>query len=214
MKGRLLVSSLRLFPSFSIIYFGFPSSIFILPAKSMAKLPLFFFFFFIIQLCICFPFSLSQSTAASEDSCNGIFLSYTYISGNPIPPNLTISDPPHQPYKFESNLTILNNGLRELKSWRVFVGFQHGEVLVSAPNAVLDDGSSLPAQVGNSTVFAGFPQRDLKTAVETAGNFNQMRVEMLLVGTQFGVAAPDFPLPSTITLANDGFSCPNPTKSK
>ncbi|RVW64839.1 hypothetical protein CK203_052008 [Vitis vinifera] len=31
-------------------------------------------------------------------------------------------------------------------------------------------------------------------------------------GTQFGVTDPDVPLPSTITLANDGFSCPNPTK--
>ena len=79
---------------------------------------------------------------------------------------------------------------------------------------MLDDGSLLPANVGNGTVFSGFPERDLKTAVETAGYLPQMRAQVQLVGTQFGVADPDVPLPSTITLANDGFSCPNPTKCK
>lgn len=87
-------------------------------------------------------------------------------------------------------------------------------MLVSASNAVLDDGRLLPADVGNGTVFVGFPARDLKTAVETAGDMSQMGAQVQLVGTQFGVADPDVPLPSTITLANDGFSCPNPTNCK
>ncbi|KAM7486917.1 hypothetical protein LguiA_002926 [Lonicera macranthoides] len=64
--------------------------------------------------------------------------------------------------RFESSLTILNNGLDELKSFRVFVGFQHDELLVSASNAVLADGTSLPALVGNGTLFAGYPSTDLR----------------------------------------------------
>ena len=79
---------------------------------------------------------------------------------------------------------------------------------------MLDDGTLLPANVGNGTVFAGFPERDPKTAVETAGDWSQMGAQVRLVGTQFGVAEPDVPLPSTITLANDGFSCPALTKWK
>lgn len=107
---------------------------------------------------------------------------------------------------------ILNNGLQELKSWKIFVGFRYDEFLVSASQAVLADGTSLPAGVGNGTVFSGFPTTDLKTAVETAGDVTQMQVQIDLVGTQFGVAAPDVPMPSNISLVNDGFICPKPTK--
>ncbi|XP_022723170.1 COBRA-like protein 7 [Durio zibethinus] len=154
------------------------------------------------------PFSLSQTNAAapspSADSCNGIFLSYAYSSGTKLKP----TDPSHQPYRFESVLTVLNNGDEELKSWMVFVGFKNDEILVSASNAVLADGTTLPAEVGNGTVFAGYPMSDLKTAIETAGDLSQMQVQVQLVGTQFGVAAPDVPLPDNIQLANDGFVCP------
>ncbi|KAK2965220.1 hypothetical protein RJ640_019975 [Escallonia rubra] len=147
-------------------------------------------------------FTVSQSQNPA-DSCNGIFISYVYNSGFGIPPNLT--DLTAQPYNFQSTLTVLNNGLEELKSWRVFVGFQHKEYLVSASQAVLADGTSLPAEVGNGTVFSGFPATDLKSAVQTAGDINQMRARVDLVGTQFG--APEFPMPTNISLANDGFSC-------
>ncbi|KAK9206940.1 hypothetical protein WN943_017223 [Citrus x changshan-huyou] len=57
------------------------------------------------------PPSVSLSTA-----CNGVFLSYTHTTGYPIPP----TNPANQAYRFESTVTILNNGLNELKSWRVF----------------------------------------------------------------------------------------------
>lgn len=87
------------------------------------------------------------------------------------------------------------------------MGFQHDEYLVSASNAVLSDGTTLPAKVGNGTVFAGYPMSDLKTAIETAGDSTQMQVQVNLVGTQFGVASPGVPLPSNISLANDGFIC-------
>ncbi|KAK2993520.1 hypothetical protein RJ640_025530 [Escallonia rubra] len=103
-----------------------------------------------------------------------------------IPPDLR-SDPKAQPYRFESTLIVLNNGLEELKSWRVFVGFQHDEYLVSASNAVLADGSSVPGLVGNVTVFAGYPSGDLKTGIETAGDLTQMSARVDLLGTQFGV---------------------------
>ncbi|KAK9933900.1 hypothetical protein M0R45_021071 [Rubus argutus] len=153
------------------------------------------------------PISLSQTTEApapAADLCNGIFLSYSYSTGRKIMP----TDLPLQPYRFESTLTVLNNGDEDLKSWEVFVGFKHGEILASASNAVLVDGSSFPGSVENGTVFAGFPQTDLKTAIETAGDLTQMQVQVNLIGTQFGVAPPDVPMPANITLANDGYSCP------
>ncbi|XP_028788678.1 COBRA-like protein 7 [Neltuma alba] len=151
----------------------------------------------------------SISRAQTASSCNGILLSYAYTGGTRLPPN--VSDPKQQPYRFESTITVLNNGLDELKSWKVFVGFQHNEFLVSASNAVLGDGTSLPAGVGNGTVFAGYPMTDLKTAVETAGDLTQMQGQIDLVGTVFGVAPPNVPMPANITLANDGFVCRKPT---
>ncbi|KAK4745605.1 hypothetical protein SAY87_011917 [Trapa incisa] len=157
------------------------------------------------------PFTPAQTTAAAPapvyDACNGVFLSYAYIAGARIPP----TDPANQAYRFESTLTILNNAAEELRSWQVFVGFQHDELLVSASGAVLADGNSLPSAVGNGTVFAGYPSTDLKSAIETAGDVTQMQVQVNLKGTQFGVKSPSVPMPSNISLVNDGFVCPKPT---
>ncbi|KAA8549115.1 hypothetical protein F0562_000799 [Nyssa sinensis] len=167
----------------------------------------------VFLITISLPISTCQiQQPPTVGTCNGIFISYAYNSGYPLPPNLLPAFPTQQPYKFQSFLTILNNGLEELKSWRVYVGFGNKEFLVSASHAVLADGTSLPADVGNGTVFAGFPVPDLKSAAQTAGDVNQMQARIELVGTQFGVAAPDVPLPSIVTLVNDGFSCPGPTK--
>ncbi|XP_006406797.2 COBRA-like protein 8 [Eutrema salsugineum] len=140
--------------------------------------------------------------------CNGVFVSYTYSTGSDIKPN----DTKNQPYRFESVITVLNNARDELKSWRVFVGFAHQEILVSATNSVLGDGSSLPASVGNGTTFVGYPTADLKSAIMTAGDVTQMQARVELVGTQFGVAPPNVPLPKNITLVNDGWKCPKPTQ--
>ncbi|KAI4334917.1 hypothetical protein L6164_013618 [Bauhinia variegata] len=158
---------------------------------------------------ITFAGILPCDAQAGAASCNGIYLSYAYTGGTWLPPN--VSDPAKQPYRFESTITVLNNGLDELKSWRVFVGFQHDELLVSASNAVLADGTTLPASVGNGTTFAGYPMTDLKTAVETAGDLTQMQVQIDLVGTLFGVVPPTVALPKNITLANDGFICRKPS---
>ncbi|GLU08434.1 hypothetical protein SLE2022_253470 [Rubroshorea leprosula] len=161
----------------------------------------------LILFCVVIPFSVSQTDVApppAADSCNGVFVSYVYGTGSKLKP----TNKTHQAYRFESTLTVLNNGDRVLKSWRVFVGFKHDELLVSASNAVLVDGSSFPASVGNGTTFAGYPMSDLKTAIETAGDVTQMQVQVKLVGTQFGVAPPAVPLPDNISLVNDGFECP------
>ncbi|PKI40165.1 COBRA-like protein 7 isoform X2 [Punica granatum] len=132
-------------------------------------------------------------------------MSYNYTGGREISP----TNPANQPYRFESTLTVQNNGLDELKSWQVFIGFQHDEILVSADTAILADGTSLPARVGNGTTLAGFPDGDLETAVETAGDLNHMQAVVQLVGTQFKVTPPNIPLPANITLMNEGYSCPN-----
>ncbi|MED6124486.1 hypothetical protein PIB30_059331 [Stylosanthes scabra] len=163
-------------------------------------------FFYIFLIIIAAAPSHSQPQSAS--SCNGIFLSYTYTGGSRLPPNT--SDAANQPYRFTSQLTVLNNGLEDLKSWKVFVGFRHLEWLVSASKAVLADGTELPAAVGNGTVFEGSGVRDLKTAAETAGDLSQMMVTVDMVGTVFGVAPPSVPMPSTIRLSNDGFRCGKP----
>lgn len=92
----------------------------------------------------------------------------------------------------------------------MFVGFQHDEYLVSASNAVLADGNKIPGSVGNGTIFAGFPNPDLKTGIETAGDLTQMSVRVALVGTQFGVGPPAVPMPTNISLVNDGWVCPEP----
>lgn len=162
-------------------------------------------------LLISLPVSISQTSSNNARDCNGIFITYIYDSGFPLPPNVSAYDPNNQAYNFRSNLTILNNSPDELKSWRVFVGFQHRELLVSASHAVLADGTILPGDAGNGTVFAGFPNTDLKSAIQTAGDVNQMQARIELVGTQYGVASPAVPLPSSISLANDGFLCPPST---
>lgn len=75
----------------------------------------------------------------------------------------------------------------------------------------MTDGTILPADVSNGTSFSGFPNTDLKTAIETAGDLEQMEAVVKLVGTQFGVKPPNVPLPGNITLMNDGFVCPKPS---
>uniref|UniRef100_A0A1J3F9F4 COBRA-like protein 9 n=1 Tax=Noccaea caerulescens TaxID=107243 RepID=A0A1J3F9F4_NOCCA len=144
-----------------------------------------------------------------SELCNGIFLSYTFKVGRKIPPN----DTTDQPYRFESVLTVLNNGREELKEWRVFVGFQHREILISATNAIIVNGTEFPAPVENGTILGGFPVSDLKTAIQTAGDLKQMTARIVLVGTQFMVTPPAIPMPSNISLVNDGWLCPEPTPS-
>lgn len=94
------------------------------------------------------------------------------------------------------------------------MGFRQKEILVSASNAVVVDGLTLPAIVGeDGAVFAGYPQADLKTGIQTAGDINQMSVKVEFEGTQFGVAPPNVPWPTNISIVNDGYNCPLPSRS-
>ncbi|KAK9672972.1 hypothetical protein RND81_12G138200 [Saponaria officinalis] len=145
----------------------------------------------------------------SSDTCNGIYLSYSYTSGQKLHP---IRPGPAQPYSFKSTLNLLNNDDVELKSWKAFVGFHHGEVLVSSDGAVLANGSGLPGLVDEGAVFSGFPKSDLKTGIQTAGNLDAMSAVVSFEGTQFGVAPPNVPLPNNVSLVNDGYTCPKPLK--
>ncbi|KAL8468897.1 hypothetical protein ACS0TY_031922 [Phlomoides rotata] len=143
--------------------------------------------------------------------CNGIFITYTYVSRTreyPFLKNVTA-----QPWAFKSILAILNAGLYELKNWKIFVGFQNNEILVSATNAVIVDGNELPSPVGNGTTFSGYPQSDLKTSVDTAGDLTQIQTQVELSGTHFGIRPPGYPMPRTIHLVNDGYKCPAPARS-
>ncbi|XP_039171803.1 COBRA-like protein 10 [Eucalyptus grandis] len=142
-----------------------------------------------------------------QESCNGIFLTYNFMERTKEYPR--IKNASAQAWAFKSQMTVLNAGLEELKAWKVFVGFQHNEILVSAGGAVSIDGEDFPAKVGNNgTTFAGYPQADLKTSIDTAGDINQIQAKIELTGTQFGVKPPGVPMPKTIRLQNDGYKCP------
>lgn len=146
----------------------------------------------------------------AQENCNGIFLSYDFISRTKEYPH--VKNATAQSWAFNATATILNTGIYELKAWKMFVGFQHDEILVSAAGAVLIDADDFPAAVGNGTSFSGSSHPDLKTSIDTAGDLSQIQVQIQIRGTQFGVKPPGIPMPKTIKLVNDGFKCPEPTK--
>ncbi|CAI0401936.1 unnamed protein product [Linum tenue] len=182
--------------------------------------------FLILLITLLLPQSLAQPAAPApfpppanpplppppppqKAACNGVFVSYVANGGGSA---IAPTNPSNQAYRFSGAVTVTNNDVKELKAWRVFVGFQFDEVLVSADKAVLDDGSPLPAAVGkNGTVLAGFPQSDLKTAIQTAGDSTQTEVQVQLIGSRFGPPPNDTnpALPANITLRNAGYSCPD-----
>lgn len=103
---------------------------------------------------------------------------------------------------------VLNGGTEELKSWQVFIGFQHKEILVSVGGAQVVGADDLPISVGKTgATLIGYPNTDLKTAIETAGDFTQIQANVDITGTQFGMKTGT-PMPKTIRLDNVGFKCP------
>ncbi|KAL2472976.1 COBRA-like protein 10 [Forsythia ovata] len=144
-----------------------------------------------------------------QGKCDGIFVTYNFMGREKIYP--LVKNVSAQAWSFKAMATVLNAGAYELKSWKIFIGFQHNELLVSADGAVVvdGDGDGFPVQVGkNGTLLAGFPQSDLETAIDTAGDYTQMMVQVNIVGTQFGVKPKATPMPKTIKLVNDGYKCP------
>lgn len=143
-------------------------------------------------------------------SCNGIFISYQFVSRKKEYPHL--KNATAQPWAFKSTATVLNTGTTEMKEWKLFIKFQHKEILVSASGASVEDADDMPADVSNGTTLTGSGQSVLKTSIDTAGDLTQIQAEMKLVGTQFGVRPPGVPMPKTIKLQNDGYKCPAPNR--
>ncbi|KAK4745811.1 hypothetical protein SAY87_012123 [Trapa incisa] len=153
------------------------------------------------------PKEEKKKTLKAQDECNGIFISYTFIEREKEYPHL--KNATAQSWAFKSQLSVLNTGTDELKAWQVLAKFQHGEVLVSTGGAVIIDGGDLPAKVSkNGTLFAGYPMSDLKTAIETAGDINQIQALVDIKGSVFGVKPPGIPMPKFIRLQNEGYECP------
>ncbi|KAL5736026.1 hypothetical protein ACOSP7_030496 [Xanthoceras sorbifolium] len=148
----------------------------------------------------------APETPPGQDDCNGIFLTYNFNGREKEYPRL--KNATAQAWAFKAVASILNAGSEELKAWRMFVGFQNREILVSATGATIVDGTDFPAAVGNGTTFVGNPMVDLKTAAETAGDINQISVQIEITGTQFGVKPPQLPMPKQLKLVNDGWKCP------
>ncbi|KAA8526948.1 hypothetical protein F0562_008823 [Nyssa sinensis] len=119
-----------------------------------------------------------------------------------------------QSWAFKSTAAVLNAGSNELKSWKIYIGFQHGEILVSAGGAIVVDGDGFPTRVGNESYLVGYPQTGSKTAIDTAGDFTQIQANIEMTGTQFGVKPSGTPMPKTIKLVNEGYKCPAPKRHK
>ncbi|KAG0481819.1 hypothetical protein HPP92_009903 [Vanilla planifolia] len=145
-----------------------------------------------------------------EEDCNGVFITYTFIS--------RIKEFPHvknasaQAYAFKAQATVTNTMDKDLKQWKLYVGFQHKEILVSVDGAVIAEGTDFPCPVGNGTTFAGFPQADLANSIDTAGDMTKIQVQIKLLGTQFGVKPTGIPMPKTIKIVHDGIKCPAPKR--
>ncbi|KAJ4813249.1 Protein COBRA [Rhynchospora pubera] len=172
----------------------------------------------LLGLCLLFAthsaqdYDNSDNTPAipAQDTCIGVFLTYTFIERAKEFPH--VKNASAQAYAFKAQATVLNTMSENLKAWKMFIGFQHNEILVNTDAAVLMDGLEFPAHVGNGTMISGYPMSDLMNAIDTAGDLNQIQAKIDIKGTQFGVKPPGTPMPKTIKLVNDGFRCPVPTK--
>ncbi|GAA0171286.1 hypothetical protein LIER_25356 [Lithospermum erythrorhizon] len=152
-----------------------------------------------------------KKVSKEQEMCNGIFLTYDFSSKEKLYPHLKNASA--QPWSFMSTASIVNMGLYEVKAWKMFIGFQHGESIVSIDGASIVDVEGPPYKVGkNGTTIVGATKVDLKTAVDTAGDYEQMQVIINFKGTLFGGKQLSKPMPKTIKLQNDGFKCPAATK--
>lgn len=143
------------------------------------------------------------------DECNGIFLTYSFTSREKVYPK--VKNASAQAWAFKSMASITNVGDHELKGWEMHVGFQHREILVSATGATVVDADDFPVAVGNGTTFAGNPMADLKTSIDTAGDYTQIQAQIEITGTMFGLKPNAVPMPKNIKLVNDGWKCPKAT---
>ncbi|KAI4322812.1 hypothetical protein L6164_022471 [Bauhinia variegata] len=181
----------------------------IFPWKTAALLLLVFVCYSRVEVCYGQDYDDEKKAAPPPnpafDMCSGIFLTYSFQGRDKEYPH--VKNVSAQAWAFKAEASVTNQGDEELKGWKMYIGFQHREILVSASGAVPIDVEDFPAAVGNGTTLAGNPMTDLKTAIETASDYNQMQVRIQLTGTQFGLKTGT-PMPKTIRLENDGYKCP------
>ncbi|XP_010519279.1 PREDICTED: COBRA-like protein 10 [Tarenaya hassleriana] len=147
----------------------------------------------------------SSESPPEMAKCNGIFMSYSFSGREKEYPH--VKNATAQSWAFRANAMIVNVGTEELKGWQMFIGFRHKELIVSATGASPMDGD-FPLDASNGTTFIGSTNTDLKTSIETAGDYNQISANIEIVGTLFGVKLGVTPMPSNIKLINDGWQCP------
>ncbi|KMZ63191.1 putative Protein COBRA [Zostera marina] len=163
---------------------------------------------------ILFPLcTYQQQTLPSQsprDLCNGVFLEYKAGVRSIIHPMFP-DEPARQPYRFEAVASVYNGDSIPVEQWILDLEYPNETVIVSASNVVITDGSAFPYIVGeNGSVgisFYGSPNSDLKTAIETAGDINQIQAKIDIVGTQFGDSPPAEVLPNNMKLDNKKFIC-------
>jgi hypothetical protein len=150
-----------------------------------------------------------EALPPTAENCNGVFISYDFLDrrkGFPRVKNVTA-----QSWAFNATATILNTGKDVLKAWKLFIGFQHHEILVSANGGIPFEAGDFPSSVGNGTTLVGSSLPDLETSIDTANDLSQIQALIQIAGTQFGVRPPAIPMPKNIKLVNDGFKCPRPS---
>lgn len=133
-----------------------------------------------LAIIISLPSSSSQPLQPPNIAgvCNGILISYIYNSGFQLPPIYLPSEAAKVPYRFQSTLFLQNTtALRSLNLGRSLFNMENSWPQPIVP--VLADGILLPADVSNGTVFARkSPDTDLKTAIQTGGDFTQMQARV------------------------------------
>ncbi|KAL0726910.1 hypothetical protein Bca4012_023003 [Brassica carinata] len=140
--------------------------------------------------------------------CNGVYMSYSSGGREKLYPRT--NNATAQAWSFKATAMIVNTGIEEVKGWEMFVGYHHREIIVSATGAVSSDGD-FPYDASNGTTFIGSPNTDLKTSIETAGDYTKISTNIEITGTLFGGRGTATPLPKTIKLVNDGWQCPAAT---
>ncbi|XP_047162117.1 COBRA-like protein 10 [Vigna umbellata] len=154
----------------------------------------------------------AKALPPAGETCNGIFISYDFLKRTKEYPH--VKNVTAQSWAFSSTASVLNTGKEVFKAWKLFIEFQHDEILVSVGGGNIEEATEFPASVGNGTTFVGASQPDLDSAINTAQDLSQIQAVIDLTGTQFGVKPPTVPMPKTIKLVNDGYKCPKPTTHK
>lgn len=153
--------------------------------------------------------AMATALPPAAETCNGVFISYQLMDRRKEFPR--VKNVTAQSWAFNATAKVLNTGKDVVKSWKLFIGFQHDEILISADGGIPFEAGELPADVGNGTTLVGSNLADLETSINTANDMNQIQALIKISGTQFGVKPPGVPLPKTIKLDNDGYRCPRPT---